>query len=73
MHQEMSNTEGFFAAERKFGCTNPSGNAIMYFVLLCYRKGADCLQRVTGYFSRLICMLLAVPLHKPVLRILNSK
>ena len=59
MLQEMSNTEGFFAAERKFGCTNPSGNAIMYFVLLCYRKGADCLQRFTGYFSRLICMLLA--------------
>ncbi len=59
MHQEKRNTEGFFGIERKFGCTNPSGNAIMYFVLLCYRKGADCLQRFTGYFSRLICMLLA--------------
>lgn len=59
MHQIMRNIEGFFTLERKFGCTNPSGNAIIYFVLLCYRKGADCLQRFTGYFTRLICMLLA--------------
>ncbi len=59
MHQETKIKEGFFGIDRKFGCTNPSGNAIIYFVLLCYRKGADCLQRFTDYLARLFCMLLA--------------
>ena len=59
MYQHTGYMKGFFRFVCKFGCTNPSGNAIMYFVLLCYRKGADVLQRFTGYFSRLMCMLFA--------------
>ena len=49
----------FFAAGRKFVCTNPAGNAIMYFELLCYRKGADCLQRLLNLLTRAFSLLLA--------------
>ena len=49
----------FFFQKHNFGCTNPPENAIIYFVLLCYRKGADCLQRFKAYFARIICMMLA--------------
>lgn len=58
---------GFFRDDGNFVCTNPSGNAIMYFVLLCYRKGADCLHRLKAYFSRILCMLMiALVLTSPL-------
>ncbi len=50
----------FFTKKRNFGCTNPSGNAIMYFVLLCYRKEADALRRLMTYLLRAVCMVLTV-------------
>ncbi len=32
----------------------------MYFVLLCYRKGADCLQRLLNRLTRLVCVMMAL-------------
>ena len=48
----------FFTKKRNFGCTNPFLNAIIYFVLLCYRKEADILRRLTTFLLRAFCMLL---------------